>query len=187
MPYKVQESDISLPYVSTKYPITASETAKTRERVRLDSTLMQPDQSSLPVWVCVCVFLMKCKELNKSNKLAEFTSPTAMPAVLLWLCRGLSFSCLPALKVVWTVKTKRSHFLLFTLLLSFSLSPSLSYWCLYSFYLWSIKLSFSSALLPSLACCSFHLSLTFTFSLAAEKEITSYPDCTPICHNIHCH
>lgn len=55
---------------------------------------VEPDQSSLPVWVRVCVF--DVKELYMNNRFVEFTSPTATPAVLFCLCRGLCFPvCLP--------------------------------------------------------------------------------------------
>lgn len=132
-----------------------------------------------------------------NNRFVEFTSPTATPAVLLCLCRGLCFPvCLPSWLYGLLKQTKKgaifycSHpfFSLFSLathsvLQSHSVTSSLSLSTLVSvssLYLWSIKLSFSSAPLLSLACCSFHLSLTFTFSLAADKDITSYPHRTQL-------
>lgn len=116
------------------------------------------------VWVCVHVFFFKyCKELYTSNRFVEFTSPTATPAVLMWLCRGLSFPvCLP-FYLNGTLKQKRSHFLLFAFFLAHSFLWLLQLTLYFSLTLWSIKFDPVPPPLLSLACCSSHLSLTFTF------------------------
>lgn len=59
---------------------------------------IEPDWSSLLVWECACVFHVMQRGIQcMDNKSVEFTSPTATPAVLLWLCRGLCFPvCLPS-------------------------------------------------------------------------------------------
>lgn len=134
---------------------------------------IEPDWSSLLVWECACVFHVMQRGIQcMDNKFVEFTSPTATPAVLLWLCRGLCFPvCLPS----WLYALLKLKGAIFYCSHILSLSPFSGYdFTLYSslhshsfalsflmsvssLYLWSIKLSFSSSPLLSLACCSFHL------------------------------